>query len=204
MGRGEERTTTEAKNRAIECSEEAWATVRSERELSRDHWTWPLGNHWWLPREQYVEEKTRLQMRRNEEVVWKKRCRQGTLLIQEVQQWKDRDVMVGQNGRRIVLPQINDHSPTFPQRCLFVYTWRNRKQYWWRRPEEGLWTKLDWKSGYSHSEVIDRVIWLCKVASVLAETELIYHASTDCERGKPETLLLHLRKRSLIHSLKRN
>ena len=74
-------------------------------------------------------------------------------------------------------PHINVYSE-----MLIVYSLRNRKQYWWRRPEEGLWNKLNWKSGYSHSKVIDRVICMCTVASVSAETELIYHASTGCER----------------------
>lgn len=90
----------------------------------------------------------------------------------------------------------------FIQRCLFVYSLRSRKKHWWRRPEEDLCHKLDGEAGCRCSKVIDCVITRNPAASALAETELIYHASTDRERGKPETLPVHLGKQSFIHSLK--
>lgn len=90
----------------------------------------------------------------------------------------------------------NDHSLMFIQRSKFVYTLRNRKKLQWRRPEEGLWNQLDWKSSYSHSEVGEHVICMCTAASVLADTaSFIMHPQT--ERGKQETPLPHLGKTEL-------
>ena len=42
-----------------------------------------------------------------------------------------------QCGSSIVLPKVNDHTSVYPE-MLTVYTLRSRKQYWWRRPEEGI------------------------------------------------------------------
>lgn len=152
-------------------------------------------------REQYVERKTRLQVWRNLGCMGAGGRGQASIVwVWEVGERKDRDGMGAQGGSRIVLPHINHHSQLI-QRCLFVCTFRNRKKPWGRMPEEELWNKLNWKSGYRHSKVIDRVITVSTAASVLAETELIYHASTDCERRKPETLPPHLGKQSLIHTL---
>lgn len=58
-------------------------------------------------------------MQRKEEVMWGKGSsrHECVLLVLKVQECKDSDVIGDQGGSSIVLPQLNDHTSVFIQRC---------------------------------------------------------------------------------------